>query len=1119
MTQYAIVTGIRIFLLALLFISPQLMAQDYTADDASSAAFSWMEKTQFSAISSMQKAVHYSIDSDKDVIAIHEDTQGLLVAYIVPLSPRGFIIVSAHQNLPPIIGYSRTSDFSTEPSPRNVLLEMIKYDQAGRIQLLEQGYIAVDETQKALEQWNYLLHNEELKLNKALYATEYGPHLSTTWNQGTDGAQGAFNYYTPGYHVCGCVATAGAQILKYYAWPTTGTGSSSYTDDDEGLQSANYGSTTYDWTNMIADYSGASTLTQKQAVSLLCYHVGVSVEMDYEAGGSGSVTSKLAASNKKYFRSTGEYVSSGEADFYTRLYNNMVNSRPGVLSIRSATDAGHAVCVDGVGYDVLGTNFYHLNFGWGGTSDAFYSIEPLNTQQPPGGETWVTVSGAVIDIFPLPMFSSSSGSNSSGSYTISWNVSDNLNATKYELQEGTYDETSRSLSDGAEDGTGNWITDANFEASTAQSRTGAKSFRAYIDTMAFADLHTLTLNQGVYVTDNTTITYSWMTNTLTNCEAYFQASTDGAEWTTLKTYSTATQAWTDENSIDLSSYTGNVIFVRFAMEYQSGGYSYGNTTGFFVDDFAVNNYYRLSWSTVSSTIAGTSQSVQGRAGGAYYYRVRPYCDSSWRTWSNIYRETVSSSSSGSTDITVVDQNTCRTATGWNMLGLPVIPSGASDPRSLFADDMEPFYTFAYNSNIFEYYEASASWGVPSAVQRGKGYILYGFSACQVDVSGSSSTGTVTLELTNTNSNGWHLLGNPYAATIDWNDNAEVSRGTGISDVYYRWTGNQYQYYPGGGMTNDIGMWQGFWVRTSTDGAQITFTHPGTSKEAQSAGSPYPDIAWRMQIKAESGNALDTYNFIGMAESSARGYDDGDIFELAPLNNEFISLYFPHQEWQTNAGNYTQDIRPVLQSASDTEEWTLSVAAKSSDTSVKLTWEIPEQLEPGLHMYLIDPESQDIIDMRGLSEYRYAIRPADMEALSKPPGALSEDPSNFLQKLADEDVTIKTFTIVARYDDITDITESRSIPDSYFLNQNYPNPFNPSTTIEYGLPKDEFVSIQIYTILGQEIRTLVNQKQSAGTHLVTWDGRNNHGAHVSSGLYIYRLTTNNTSIARKLLLIR
>jgi hypothetical protein len=110
-------------------------------------------------------------------------------------------------------------------------------------------------------------------------------------------------------------------------------------------------------------------------------------------------------------------------------------------------------------------------------------------------------------------------------------------------------------------------------------------------------------------------------------------------------------------------------------------------------------------------------------------------------------------------------------------------------------------------------------------------------------------------------------------------------------------------------------------------------------------------------------------------------------------------------------------------------------------------------------------------------------------------------------------------------DITSVQEpaSGSLPVTYTLDQNYPNPFNPSTQIRFSLPVASGVHLTVYNVLGQEISTLMNGVVPAGQHVVVWDGRNNAGAPVSSGVYFYRLQANSGSATfssvRKMLLLK
>ena len=86
-----------------------------------------------------------------------------------------------------------------------------------------------------------------------------------------------------------------------------------------------------------------------------------------------------------------------------------------------------------------------------------------------------------------------------------------------------------------------------------------------------------------------------------------------------------------------------------------------------------------------------------------------------------------------------------------------------------------------------------------------------------------------------------------------------------------------------------------------------------------------------------------------------------------------------------------------------------------------------------------------------------------------------------------------------------IAGNRPIPKEFALAQNYPNPFNPTTQIRYALPQPGAAKIEIFNILGQRVKTLVNESQPEGYYLLIWDGQNDQGSIVGSGVYFYQLT--------------
>ncbi len=94
-----------------------------------------------------------------------------------------------------------------------------------------------------------------------------------------------------------------------------------------------------------------------------------------------------------------------------------------------------------------------------------------------------------------------------------------------------------------------------------------------------------------------------------------------------------------------------------------------------------------------------------------------------------------------------------------------------------------------------------------------------------------------------------------------------------------------------------------------------------------------------------------------------------------------------------------------------------------------------------------------------------------------------------------------------------------VPSTYSLLQNYPNPFNPSTTIGFALPTAGDVTLDVFNLLGQKVKTLVNTAMEAGEHTVVWDGTTDAGTRVASGVYFYRLSTENFTDTRKMLMLK
>ncbi len=108
-----------------------------------------------------------------------------------------------------------------------------------------------------------------------------------------------------------------------------------------------------------------------------------------------------------------------------------------------------------------------------------------------------------------------------------------------------------------------------------------------------------------------------------------------------------------------------------------------------------------------------------------------------------------------------------------------------------------------------------------------------------------------------------------------------------------------------------------------------------------------------------------------------------------------------------------------------------------------------------------------------------------------------------------------------FDIITGITtdQTAGIPDAYFLTQNYPNPFNPTTQIQFGLSKSSYVTLEVFNVLGQKIKTLADGQMSPNSYIVEWNGTNDNGAKVASGIYMYKLITDDYTETKKMMMLK
>lgn len=122
-------------------------------------------------------------------------------------------------------------------------------------------------------------------------------------------------------------------------------------------------------------------------------------------------------------------------------------------------------------------------------------------------------------------------------------------------------------------------------------------------------------------------------------------------------------------------------------------------------------------------------------------------------------------------------------------------------------------------------------------------------------------------------------------------------------------------------------------------------------------------------------------------------------------------------------------------------------------------------------------------------------------------------SRFVGTVYFDDLTIEDIGLTA----VGDV--NKLVPTNFTVFQNYPNPFNPTTIISYSLPQAVPVKVIVYDILGREVKTLVNATQKAGVQQIVWNGDNNFGRKVASGIYMYRVTAGQQSQVKKMIMLK
>ncbi|MEW6252179.1 MAG: C10 family peptidase [Planctomycetota bacterium] len=352
-----------------------------------------------------------------DRVDVFTDEAGPLY-FVVHLRPTGFVIVPAYDTIEPILAF--TSEGAFDPAPATpfgaVVPQDIRARRAAAAEMLATSEAGKSAVQRVQAKWLRLRrqaegHGGTLELDglQTIDDVRVGPLLVTRWAQ-TCAPTGlaCFNYYTPGGGVpawpvlpgspnnwpCGCVATAMAQVMRYFGHPTRGINELGAISNTIWVSGVGYvtaqtrggtgNRTAYRWDLMIADpHAGNPTEAQRQEIGRLCWDAGVLTGMAYSSGSSvtmfanaksaliGGVFSGFQYTNAVLGGMPGPPIGSG---LIGMVNPNLDGGRPVLLSLAGSPSLDpHAVVADGYGYN-QGTLYHHINAGWAGQQDLWYNV-------------------------------------------------------------------------------------------------------------------------------------------------------------------------------------------------------------------------------------------------------------------------------------------------------------------------------------------------------------------------------------------------------------------------------------------------------------------------------------------------------------------------------------------------------------------------------------------------------------------------------------------------------------------------------------------------------------------------------------------------------------------------
>ena len=414
---------------------------------------------------------------------------------------------------------------------------------------------------------------------------------------------------------------------------------------------------------------------------------------------------------------------------------------------------------------------------------------------------------------------------------------------------------------------------------------------------------------------------------------------------------------------------------------------------------------------------------------------------------------------------------------WRMVSWPAELLDSSLKNSSLKNGGKPFVFYDRDSN-------TGKLTKPESIVAGRAYWFKHKYAENVIFTNHNTDGTAVplVDYDISLKEGWNMIGSPFSFPVsvkeyDGNPNPLYTYGYDDSINSDGWVEPTSTLYP----------WSGYAVHAKEAGVLTLEPFPSNLEETRDAGRTISN-EWVLNLKLRSHNYVDYSSQIGRKEFGEEDKDNLDVPAL-PAMESFVAV---RTEINGNGEfKYGSDIRSLDEMNG---VWNIKLISEGIPGPYTFSIGSKDNLPPGLDFALLDVPNKNVIS-----------------------NILSES-ITIQESLGNGyDITIVSGDEQYVSDMITNILEA--IPAEYSLSQNYPNPFNPTTKIDFSLPRSDDVTVTIYNLMGQQIKVLMNSNLEYGYHTVTWNGLDQLGRQVASGVYFSELRTRNFRQTKKMLLLK